>query len=84
MMMFACCATSTINCQTIEGKSTPFCLDGFTRFFYETTVPKICLIGKEGGLVKSVKDGEIDMTDICGTLSKERGILCEMVVPQGH
>ena len=38
ILVFACCATDTVNCQVIEGKDTGFCLDGFNRFFCQTTV----------------------------------------------
>ena len=84
MMVFVCCATGTVNCQIIEGKDTGFCLDGFNRFFCETTVPKICFPDREGGLIKSLSQGEIDITDLSGTLRRQRGIIFEAVVPQGH
>ena len=84
MMVFACGATGTINIQVIEGKTTQHILDGMNRFFNETTVPKIMYADQEGGLVKALKYGKVDVTDLSGTLSSQRGILFETVVPQGH
>ena len=70
-MVFGCCATGTINCQVIEGKDTGFCLDGFNRFFCETTVPKIIYPDLEGGLVKALSAGEVDIVDLSGTLARQ-------------
>ena len=79
--MFACCATGAVNCQVIEGKDAGFCMDGMNRFFMETTVPKIIYADEEGGLVKALTYGRVDMVDIAGTLSRQRGISFETVVP---
>ena len=84
MMVFACCATGTINVQVIEGKDTGFCLDGMNRFFCEITVPKFMFTDEEGGLIKSLKYGRVDILDLSGTLSRQRGIHFDTVVPQGH
>ena len=83
-MVFACGATGTVNVQVIEGKDTGFCLDGMNRFFCETTVPKFMFTDEEGGLVKSLKYGKVDIVDLSGTLSRQRGIFFDTVVPQGH
>ena len=83
-MVFACGATGTVNVQVIEGKDTGFCLDGMNRFFSETTVPKFMFTDEEGGLVKSLKYGRVDIVDLSGTLSRQRGIFFDTVVPQGH
>ena len=73
-----------MNVQVIEGKDTGFCLDGMNRFFCETTVPKFMFTDEEGGLVKSLKYGKVDIVDLSGTLSRQRGIFFDTVVPQGH
>ena len=83
-MVFACCATGTVNCQVIEGKSADFCMDGFNRFFDETSVPQIIYCDEEGGLVKALKYGKVDLMDLSGNLSVQRGIHFITVVPQGH
>ena len=83
-MVFACCSTGTVNVQFIEGKNTESCLSGFNRFFNETSVPKIILTDAEGGLLKSLKEGEIDIQDLQGTLSTERNIHFEVATPQAH
>ena len=83
-MVFVCAATGTVNCQVIEGKSAEYCMDGFNRFFCKTTVPKIVYTDAEGGLLKALKEGEVDLTDMAGNLRTNNGILFETCVPQGH
>ena len=63
-MVFAYSSTRTVNEQFIEGKSTESCLSGFNSFFSETTVNKMILTDAEGGLLKSLKEGEIDLINI--------------------
>ena len=84
IMVFACCCTGTVNCQVIEGKDAAFCMDGMNRFFMETTVPKFIYSDEEGGLVKALTHCRVDLVDLAGTLSKQRGISFTTVVPQGH
>ena len=48
-MVLACCATGTVNVQLMEGKNTQSCLKAFTRFFWETAVPKISLLTQKVG-----------------------------------
>ena len=84
ILVFACCATGTVNCQVIEGKDAAFCMDGMNRFFMETTVPRFIYSDEEGGLVKALTHGKIDLVDLAGTLSRQRGIKFFTVVPQGH
>merc|ERR1719233_2627379 len=84
IMVFVCAATGTVNCQVIEGKSAGYCMDGFNRFFCETTVPKIVYTDAEGGLLKALKEGEVDLTDMAGNLKAKHSILFEICVPQGH
>ena len=83
IMVFVCVATGTVNTQVIEGKDTGFCLDGFNRFFCETTVPKIVYTDEEGGLVKALREAEVDIIDLAGNLSKV-GIQFHTCTPQGH
>merc|ERR1719233_2650572 len=84
IMVFVCAATGTVNCQVIEGKTAEYCMDGFTRFFCETTVPKIVFTDAEGGLLKALKEGEVDLMDMAGNLKQNQGIAFETCVPQGH
>ena len=84
IMVFVCAATGTVNCQVIEGKSAEYCMDGFNRFFCETTVPKIVYTDAEGGLLKALKEGEVDLINMAGNLRTNNGILFETCVPQGH
>ena len=84
ILVFACCATGTVNCQVIEGKDAGYIMDGMNRFFMETTVPKLIYSDEEGGLVRALKHGRVDLVNLTGTLSRQRGIRFETVVPQGH
>ena len=84
IMVFVCAATGTTNCQVIEGKSAGYCMDGFNRFFCETTVPKIVYTDAEGGLLKALNEGEVDLVDMAGNMKLNNGIVFETCVPQGH
>ena len=59
-------------------------MDGFNRFFCETTVPKIIYPDLEGGLVKARSAREVDIVDLSGTLVRQRGVKFVPAVPQGH
>ena len=59
-------------------------MDGFNRFFCETTVPKIVYTDAEGGLLKALNEGEVDLVDMAGNMKLNNGILFETCVPQGH
>ena len=83
-MVFVCCATGTVNMQVLEGKNTQACLDGFSGFFCDATVPKIILCDAEGGLMKCLKEGVISLRDLSGNLMKNQSVHFETVVPQGH
>lgn len=85
MVTFGCAATAMINCQMMEGgKDTGNVLEVFNRFFHEICVPKICLPDQDGALMKALIEGEVDMVDLAGVLSRERGITFQTCVSQGH
>ena len=84
MLVFACIGTGAVNVQVIEGKSTEFILEGCSRFFNETSVPKILFPDDDGALTLAFSRGEIDMRDLSGNLFKTKGILFEKCVPQAH
>ena len=84
MLVMGCVVTGAVNCQIIEKKDTGAVLDGLNRFFCETSVPKICYPDQDGALMKALSKGEISILDLQGTLHRERGILFETCLPQGH
>ena len=84
MLVMGCVVTGAVNCQIIEKKDTDAVLDGLSRFFCETSVPKICYPDQDGALVKALKEGEIDILDLQSRLHRERGISFETCVSQGH
>ena len=71
-MVFVCYARGTVSIQVIEGKSTDSCLDRFNKFFCEKTIPKLILTVQEGGLMKSLKEGEIIFVDLSGTMFENK------------
>ena len=83
-LIFVCAVTGMCNVQLIEGRDTPSVLDGCSRFFDETTVPKVMLPDADGALLKAFTRGEIALTDIAGNLYKVKGIHFEVCPPQGH
>ena len=83
-LVFSCVATGAVNVQLVEGKKTEFILEGCSRFFSETSVPKIMYPDDDGGLCKAFSEGEIDLHDLSGRLFRSKGILFETCPPQGH
>ena len=62
MLVFACAATGTLNCQIMEvGKNVACVLDAFNRFFAESVVPKICFIDKDSAIVKVLTEGQLEV-----------------------
>ena len=85
MVVFGCAATATINIQVMEGgKDTDCFLDAFNRFFSEACVPKVFFPDKDGALLKLLAEGEVDLRNLEGILSKERGICFRTCSAQGH
>ena len=83
-MVLAFASTGTVNVQFLKGKSTASCVSGFNQFFSKTTGPKIILTDAEGGLLKSLNEGEVNLMDMQGRLSRERNIHFEVATPQAH
>ena len=83
-LVFSCVATGAVNIQLLEGKSTEFVLEGCSRFFSETSVPKIMFPDDDGSLTKAFREGEIDLHDLSGRLYRSKSILFEVCPPQSH
>lgn len=83
-MVLSGASTGTVNVQVLECKSMASCVSGFNQFFSKSTVSKIILTDAEGGLLKSLNEGEIDLMDMQGRLSRERNIHFEVATPQAH
>ena len=83
-LVFSCVATGAVNVQLVEGKKTEFILEGCSRFFNETSVPKIMYPDDDGALCKAINEGEIDLHDLSGRLFRTKGIHFETCPPQGH
>ena len=83
-MIFVCAVTGMCNIQLLEGKDTSSILDGCSRFFCETTVPKVLLTDGDGAMLRAFSRGEILLSDIAGNLYREKGVHFEVCSPQGH
>ena len=84
LLVFSCVATGAVNVQVLEGKSTEFVLEGCSRFFNETSVPKIMYPDEDGALVRAFSRGEINIQDLSGRLYRTKNIIFETCAPQGH
>ena len=85
MLIFGCAATSTINCQVMEGgKSASHVLDALNRFFAECCVPKVFFIDKDSALIKALTEAQIEVLSNDGVISRERGITFQTCPAQGH
>ena len=84
VMVFACAATGTVSTQIIEGRDVESMLCGFNRFFVECCVPKMVFCDKEGGIMKALNEGELDIMDLEGRLHHEQGIQFETCPAQAH
>ena len=84
LLVFSCVATGAVNVQVLEGKSTEFVLEGCSRFFNETSVPKIMYPDEDSALVAAFKNGEINIEDLSGSLYRTKNILFETCAPQAH
>ena len=67
-MIFVCAVTGMCNVQLVEGKDTSSVLDGYNRFFCETTIPKVMLIDDVEAMQRAFTRGEIMLSDISGNL----------------
>ena len=84
LMVVGCVVTGCINVQVIEKRDTGGVLDGLNRFFNETSVPKIMYPDQDEAFMKALSKGEISLLDLQGNLHRERGIMFEYCLPQGH
>ena len=74
-LVFSCVDTGAVNVQLLEGKKTELILEGCSRFFNETSVPKIMYPDEDGALCKAIREGEVDLHDLSGNLFRTKGVL---------
>ena len=84
LLVMGCVVTGCVNVQVIEKRNTGGILDGLNRFFNEACVPKIAYPDQDGAMMKALDNGEISLLDLQGNLHKQRGIMFECCLPQGH
>ena len=50
----------------------------------ECTVPKLMFIDKDGGLIKALTEGQLEVLSSDGCIAQERGITIRTCSAQGH
>ena len=84
IIMFVCPITKIVNIQVIETKSAEGIIDGLTRLSCEVGVPSFVLTDKDSGIMKALRDTEINIKDLQYVLHKEKGIKFSTCPVSGH
>ena len=63
-MVFVCCVSKLVNIQIVECKSVKGLCDGITRLACEQGLPAHFLVDQESALMKSLREGEVDITNL--------------------
>merc|ERR1719186_1523287 len=71
VLVFCCPTTKLVNLQVIESKSHDGVIDGVTRLSCEIGVPSFILVDQDSGIVKALKEAEVDIRDLQFVLNKE-------------
>ena len=79
-----CPITKCVNLQVIETKSADGIIDGVTRLCCEVGAPSLMVIDQDSGILKALKDAEVNILDIDRILHKEKGIRFKTVPVSGH
>ena len=83
-MMFVCVITKLINIQIVESKDVEGICDGLTRLSCEVGTPANLLIDQEASLMKSLREGEVDLLNIKLEIQRRAGVNFEVCPVQGH
>ena len=79
-----CPVTKLVNLQVIETKSADGIIDGVTRLSCEIGVPFMMLVDQDSGILKALKEVEVDLKDLDQLLYKEKGIRFKTCPVSGH
>ena len=80
VLVFACPTTKLVNLQVIESKSA----DGVTRLSCEIGVHSFILVDQDSGILKVMKEAEVNVRDLEFVLHKEKGIKFKTCPVSGH
>ena len=84
VLVFLCPTTKHVNLQVIENKSADGVIDGVNRLGCEMGFPSFVLVDQDSGILKVLKEAEVNLKDIDLILSKERGIKFRTCPVSGH
>ena len=84
VLVFCCPTTKLVNLQVIESKSHDGVIDGVTRLSCEIGVPSFILVDQDSGIVKALKEAEVNIRDLQFVLNKEKGIRFKTCPVGGH
>ena len=83
-MVFVCCITKLVNIQIVETKDVHGLSDGLTRLMCEQGAPSHLLIDQDTGLLKALKEGEVDLVNVQNMLMKKSKIRFSVCPVSGH
>ena len=84
VLVTVCPVTKLVNLQVIESKSADGILDGITRLTCEVGVPTMLLVDQDSGIMKGLKEAEIDIKHLDMKVHKEKGIRFRTCPVSGH
>ena len=84
VLVFACPVTKLVNLQVIESKSAEGVIDGITRLSCEIGVPSFVLADQDSGIIKALKEADVNIRDLQFVLHKEKGIEFKTCPVSGH
>ena len=84
VLVFVCPTTKLVNLQVIEGKSADAVVDGVNRLGCEVGIPSFVLVDQDSGILKVLKEAEVNVRDLQLVLHKEKGIRFRTCPVSGH
>ena len=73
-----------MNLQVIETKSAEGIIDGITRLSCEIGVPSLMLVDQDSGIMKALREAEVDVRNMDLLLHREKGIRFKTCPVSGH
>ena len=84
VLVFVCPTTKLVNMQVIESKSADGIGDGINRLGCEIGIPSFVLTDQDSGIMKVLKEANVELKDLQLLLHKEKGIRFKTCPVTGH
>ena len=84
VLVNVCPVTKLVNLQVIETKSAEGIIDGITRLSCEIGVPSLMLVDQDSGIMKALREAEVDVRNMDLLLHREKGIRFKTCPVSGH